>query len=72
MKKLKSRINSWLISKVVRTRRENKILKNKIEEFILKEQEYIDAMNILRNEVRGLKLENERLKKDERINPKKK
>ena len=61
MKKLKTRIKGWLIVKIAKLRKENKTLKNKIIEFVLKEQEYIDAMNLMKSELRKLRLENERL-----------
>ena len=61
MKKIKTRIKSSLILKIAKLRKQNKHLKNKIEELILKEQEYIDLKNVLQAEVRRLKLENERL-----------
>lgn len=61
MKKLKTRIKNSLILKIAKLRKQNKHLKNKIEELILKEQEYIDLKNVLQAEVRRLKLENERL-----------
>lgn len=61
MKKLKTKIKNSLILKIAKLRKQNKHLKNKIEELILKEQEYIDLKNVLQAEVRRLKLENERL-----------
>ena len=61
MKKLKTRIKGWLIVKIAKLRKENKTLKNKIIELVLKEQEYIDAMNLMKSELRKLRLENERL-----------
>ena len=61
VKKLKTRIKNSLILKIAKLRKQNKHLKNKIEELILKEQEYIDLKNVLQAEVRRLKLENERL-----------
>lgn len=61
MKKIKTRIKNSLILKIAKLRKQNKHLKNKIEELILKEQEYIDLKNVLQAEVRRLKLENERL-----------
>lgn len=61
MKKLKTRIKGWLIVKIAKLRKENKTLKNKIIEFVLKEQEYIDEMNLMKSELRKLKIENEKL-----------
>lgn len=61
MKKIKTRIKGWLIVKIAKLRKENKTLKNKLEELVLKEQEYIDAMNLMKSELRKLRLENERL-----------
>lgn len=71
-KKIKTRIKGWLIVKIAQLRKENKKLKTKVEEFVLKEQDYIDELNRLRSEIRGLKLENERLEKDARNNIKEK
>lgn len=71
-KKIKTRIKGWLIVKIAQLRKENKKLKIKVEEFVLKEQDYIDELNRLKSEVRGLKLENERLEKDARNNIKEK
>lgn len=71
-KKIKTRIKGWLIVKIAQLRKENKRLKTKVEEFVLKEQDYIDELNRLRSEIRGLKLENERLEKDARNNIKEK
>ena len=61
VKKIKTRIKGWLIVKIAKLRRENKRLKNKLEEFILKEQDYIDKINLMKSELRKLRLENERL-----------
>ena len=71
-KKIKTRIKGWLIVKIAQLRKENKRLKTKVEEFVLKEQDYIDELNRLKSEIRGLKLENERLEKDARNNIKEK
>ena len=61
MKKLKTRIKGWLIVKIAMLRKQNKFLKGKVEELILMEQDYIDKINILKSELRKVKLENERL-----------
>lgn len=71
-KKIKTRIKGWLIVKIAQLRKENKRLKTKVEEFVLKEQDYIDELNRLKSKIRGLKLENERLEKDARNNIKEK
>lgn len=71
-KKIKTRIKGWLIVKIAQLRKENKKFKTKVEEFVLKEQDYIDELNRLKSEIRGLKLENERLEKDARNNIKEK
>lgn len=71
-KKIKTRIKGWLIVKIAQLRKENKRLKAKVEEFVLKEQDYIDELNRLKSKIRGLKLENERLEKDARNNIKEK
>lgn len=71
-KKIKTRIKGWLIVKIAQLRKENKKLKTKVEEFVLKEQDYIDELNRLKSKIRGLKLENERLEKDARNNIKEK
>lgn len=60
MKKLKTKIKGWLIVKIAVLRKQNKRLKNKLEELILKEQDYIDEMNLMKSELRKLRLENER------------
>lgn len=66
MKKLKTRIKGWLIVKIAKLRKENETLKNKIIELVLKEQDYIDAMNLMKSELRKLRLENERLNSEEK------
>lgn len=66
MKKLKTRIKGWLIVKIAKLRRDNKTLKNKLEELVLKEQDYIDKMNLMKSELRKLRLENEKLNSEKK------
>lgn len=66
MKKLKTRIKGWLIVKIAKLRKDNKFLKEKIQELILKEQDYIDKFNLMKSEIRSLKLENERLNSEKK------
>lgn len=66
MKKLKTRIKGWLIVKITKLRKDNKILKNKLSELVLKEQDYIDKMNLMKNELRKLRLENEKLNSEKK------
>ena len=66
MKKLKTRIKGWLIVKIAKLRKDNKFLKEKIQELILKEQDYIDEFNLMKSEIRSLKLENERLNSEKK------
>ena len=66
MKKLKTRIKGWLIVKIAKLRKDNKFLKEKIQELILKEQNYIDEFNLMKSEIRSLKLENERLNSEKK------
>lgn len=61
MKKLKTRIKGWLIIKIAKLRKENKRLKEQLEKVKSKEQKYIDKINVLKSELRKLRLENERL-----------
>lgn len=63
MKKLKIKIKGWLVVKIAELRKDNRHLKNKIEELILNERKYIDEMNNLKRKIRTLKIENARLKK---------
>lgn len=63
MKKLKIQIKGWLVVKIAELRKDNRHLKNKIEELILNERKYIDEMNNLKRQIRTLKIENARLKK---------
>lgn len=63
MKKLKIQIKGWLVVKIAELRKNNRHLRNKIEELILNERKYIDEMNNLKRQIRTLKLENARLKK---------
>lgn len=63
MKKLKIQIKGWLVVKIANLRKDNRHLKNKIEELILNERKYIDEMNNLKRQIRTLKIENARLKK---------
>lgn len=66
MKKLKTRIKGWLIVKIAKLRKDNKTLKNKLEELVLKEQKYIDKINLMKSELRKLRLENERLNNEKK------
>lgn len=63
MKKLKIKIKGWLVVKIAELRKDNRHLRNKIEELILNERKYIDEMNNLKRQIRTLKIENARLKK---------
>lgn len=63
MKKLKIQIKGWLVVKIAELRKDNRHLRNKIEELILNERKYIDEMNNLKRQIRTLKIENARLKK---------
>lgn len=63
MKKLKIRIKNSLILKIAKLRKEIKIYKNRITQDVLKEQQYIDEMNILQGKIRELLL---KLPKEER------
>ena len=63
MKKLKIKIKGWLVVKIAELRKDNRHLRNKIEELILNERKYIDEMNNLKRKIRTLNIENARLKK---------
>ena len=49
--------------KIAELRKDNRHLRNKIEELILNERKYIDEMNNLKRKIRTLNIENARLKK---------
>lgn len=66
MKKLKTRIKGWLIIKIAKLRKENKRLKEQLEKVKPKEQKYIDKMNLMKSELRKLRLENERLNNEKK------
>ena len=63
MKKLKIKIKGWLVVKIAELRKDNRHLRNKIEELILNERKYMDEMNNLKRKIRTLNIENARLKK---------
>lgn len=65
MKKLKIKIKGWLLVKIARYRKQIKTYKEKIADNILKEQEYIDKMNLMQNDIRELLL---KLSKEDRNN----
>lgn len=65
MKKLKIKIKGWLLVKIARYRKQIKTYKEKIADNVLKEQEYIDKMNLMQNDIRELLLN---LSKEDRIN----
>lgn len=56
VKKIKSKINGWLLVKLGKTKKENKVLRKKIAEDVLKEQEYIDKITLMQGQIRSLKL----------------
>lgn len=56
MKKLKFKIKGWLLVKLAKARRETRIYKDKLAESVLKEQEYIDKINLMQDDVRQLLL----------------
>lgn len=82
MKKFKIKIKGWLLVKIAKYRKEIKAYKMRIDEDILREQEYIDMINLLQDDIRQLTLKlpkeerelwlKERNKKNERHTPKKK
>lgn len=82
MKKLKIKLKGILVLKIAKLRKEIKVYKERIAEDVLREQEYIDKMNIMQGEIRELLLKlskeerelwlKERNKKNERHTPKKK
>lgn len=82
MKNLKIKIRGFLIIKIAKLRREIKAYKERILEDTLREQDYIDQMNIMQDDIRQLilKLSKEERelwlekkgKKNERHTPKKK
>lgn len=55
MKKLKVRIKNWLIIKIAKLRKENRLLRKALKESRDKEKPYIDKINSLKNENRSLK-----------------
>lgn len=63
MKNLKIKIRGFLIIKIAKLRREIKAYKERILEDTIREQEYIDQMNIMQDEIRQLIL---KLPKEER------
>lgn len=54
MKKLKIKIKGFLVLKIVKYRKEIKAYKKRIQEDILKEQEFDDKITLLENEIRQL------------------
>jgi len=60
VKKLKNKINGYLIVKIIKLRKQIKIYKERIAKDVLKEQEYIDKITLLENEIRELKLKGEK------------
>lgn len=82
MKKLKIKLKGILVLKIAKLRKEIKAYKERIAEDVLREQEYIDKMNLLQGDIRELLLKlpkeerelwlKERNKKNERHTPKKK
>lgn len=82
MKKLKIKLKGILVLKIAKLRKEIKAYKKRIDEDILREQDYIDKLNLLQGDIRELlmKLSKEerelwlkgRNKKNERHTPKKK
>lgn len=63
MKNLKIKIRGFLIIKIAKLRREIKAYKERILEDALREQDYIDKINIMQDEIRQLIL---KLPKEER------
>lgn len=82
MKKLKIKLKGVLVLKIARLRKEIKAYKKRIDEDILREQDYIDKINLLQVDIRELLMKlskeerelwlKERNKKNERHTPKKK
>ena len=82
MKKLKIKIKGLLVLKIAKLKKEIKAYKERILQDVLKEQEYIDKINLLELDIRELLLKlpkeerelwlKERNKKNERHTPKKK
>ena len=82
MKKLKIKLKGILVLKIAKLRKEIKAYKERITEDVLREQDYIDKMNLLQGDIRELLLKlpkeerelwlKERNKKNERHTPKKK
>lgn len=63
MKKLKIKLKGFLVVKIAKLRNEIKAYKKTIEDGILKEQQYIDKMNIMKDDIRQLLL---KLSKEDR------
>ena len=63
MKNLKIKIRGFLIIKIAKLRKKIKAYEDRILEDALKEQEYIDEMNLMKDEIRQLIL---KLPKEER------
>ena len=56
VKKIKSKINGWLLVKLGKTKKENKVLRKKIADDVLREQAYIDKITLMQGQIRSLKL----------------
>lgn len=56
VKKIRSKINGWLLVKLGKTKKENKVLRKKIAEDVLREQAYIDKITLMQGQIRSLKL----------------
>lgn len=54
MKNLKIKIKGMLVVKIAKLRKEIRAYKERVIEDTLKEQEYIDQMNIMQDEIRQL------------------
>lgn len=64
-------MKDWLVVKLAKAQIKIKDLKKEIKEFKEKETKYIDKMNLLKSEIRNLRLENEKLKNERLVNEKK-
>lgn len=82
MNKLKAKLKEAMLLKITKLKKQIKAYKYRVDQDIIKEQEYIDKINLLQDDARQLLLKlskeerelwlKERNKKNERHTPKKK